>query len=100
MPNTIGSPLNFAGGSTNSSSVGVGGPESDDGDVGQGNKESGRGRNGRHVQRGKNWNEEDSIRLVQAYTWVESVKKRTTISKRCHSNLSIRVQGKRRPKDV
>ena len=28
------------------------------------------------VQRGKNWNEEDSIRLVQAYTWIESIKKR------------------------
>ena len=100
MPNTIRSPVNFAGSPTNSSSVGVGGPEGNDRDVGQGNEESGHGCNGRHVQRGKNWNDEDSIRLVQAYTWVESVKKRTTISKRCHSNLSIRVQGKPRPKDV
>ena len=45
------------------------------------NDESAPLKNGSHgVQRGKNWNEEDSIHLIQAYAWMESIKKRT------HSN--------------
>ena len=82
---------------TPTTSVGVSGSGGEDRDVRRGNEESGRSR---HVQRGKNWNEEDSIRLVQAYAQIESVKKRTTTSKRCHSNQSIRVQSNLRPKDV
>ena len=36
------------------------------------------------VQRGKNWNEEDSIRLVEAYAWIESTKKRIHESQIMH----------------
>ena len=70
-----GSPFNYTTDSpTPTTSIGVSSSGGEDRDVRQGNEES----RGRNVQRGKNWNEEDSVRLVQAYAQIESVKKRTT----------------------
>ena len=72
-----GSPFSYIDSPTPTTSVGVSISGGEDRDVGWGNEESG---HNRHVQRGKNWNEEDSIRLVQAYAQIESVKKHITIN--------------------
>jgi hypothetical protein len=82
-PYSIGSSFSFVTGRPIDSTY-LGGSEPGNDDVRQQNGETEASRSGntsRQSQRGKNWNEEDSKRLVQAYAWVESVKKRTTISK-------------------
>src|SRR5437762_11954891 len=75
MPLPDGSPFNYTDTPTPTTSIGVSSSGGEDRDVRRGNSEESRGRN---VQRGKNWNEEDSVCLVQAYAQIESVKKCTT----------------------
>jgi hypothetical protein len=79
-PNNLGSPFSFAGDSSNSSSISPGRLESNDLDFEQESEENGRGRISKPVQREKDWNEEDSVRLVRAYAWKKPNKKGTATS--------------------